>query len=105
MTDDQANQQAGPDEPELISATEPVHPSARDRITAALQLARQRVTAPDLGEKDAKRAKLDELIVRMNIGPGSGPDYERPTADELRDALGDPDEADIRHALDEWDVG
>lgn len=89
------------DEPE----TKPVHPSARDRITAALQAARQRVTAPDLGEKDAKRGQLDALIVRMNIGAGAGPGYERPTSDELRTALGDPDDGEIRRALDEWDVG
>jgi hypothetical protein len=104
MTDDQETQQAGTaEQPELIPTVEPVHPSVRDRIVQALQLARERVVDPDLGEKDAKRAKLDELIVRMSVQPGAG--YERPTAAELRDALGDPDETDIRHALDEWDVG
>lgn len=98
------DQPAAPAQDAQPTMADPAHPSARDRIGQALLLKRERVTGDTIADKDAQRSTLDALILRLST-PSDAPGMGRPTADELRDALGDPDEADIRHALDQWDVG
>lgn len=71
---------------------------ARDVIARELRLADARFT----GELEAKRAgreRLRGLLARLD-DPAA-----RPGADELRDALGDPDGREVRQALAAWGEG
>lgn len=69
---------------------------AQDIIDGALKLARERVTG-ELDAKTARRERLSSLIVRV-----SSPEA-RPSAAELTEALGDPDDREVREALREWE--
>jgi hypothetical protein len=69
---------------------------ARKVITSALRLARERVTG-GLDEKEVRRERLSDLMARMDAGTG-----QRPTGDDLTDALGDPDDNEVREAIRAW---
>jgi hypothetical protein len=69
---------------------------AGEIILGALKLARERVTG-DPDEKEIRRERLADLIARIRVG-GSA----RPSAGDLKDALGDPDDSEIRTALAAW---
>lgn len=69
---------------------------ARKVITSALWLAKERVTG-DLDAKEIRRERLSDLIVRMGVGMEN-----RPTAGDLTEALGDPDDGEIREAVRVW---
>jgi hypothetical protein len=68
---------------------------AQEIIEQALTLARERVTG-ELNEKEARRERLSDLIARMNF-----PEV-RPTAEDLTEALGDPDRKVLREAIAVW---
>lgn len=74
--------------------------SPADIIIAALRLARERVVADTIEGKQAERAGLDGAIRSMLVYKDTG--QGGPAAQELRELLGDPDDAEIRHALDAW---
>jgi hypothetical protein len=67
----------------------------------ALILARERVTADTIAEKQAKRDRFKSTVSRMHLAD-EGDDSQRPTAKELRELLGDPGDAEIRRALEAW---
>jgi hypothetical protein len=69
---------------------------AREVITGALKTARERVVG-ELDAKEIQRERLADLIVRMDQGAGS-----KPTAEDIRDALGDPDDGRLRRAIEAW---
>lgn len=73
-------------------------------IVSALRLARERVTGNDLEEKISRRMQLTDLITRAQLAPGAGLfGTTRPSAAELREALGDPDDKALRDALAGWE--
>ncbi len=74
--------------------------STADIIIEALHLARERVVGDDLDGKAARRQELDQAIKSMLVAKDTG--QGGPTATELRGLLGDPDERELRHALDAW---
>lgn len=77
---------------------------ARDVIVAALRLARERATG-DMAEKEIRRERLADLALRAVLYAGDPGDPGRPTADDLRDVLGDPDDKGLRDALKAWSAG
>jgi hypothetical protein len=70
---------------------------ARDVIIATLKLAKERVTG-DLDQKEIRRERLADLIVRMDL------EDDTPTAQDLAEMLGDPDdgEPELRRAMAAW---
>lgn len=72
-----------------------------DIIIEALRLARERVVADDLDTKTERRGALDSAIRSMLVAKDTG--QGGPTAAELRALLGDPDDRELRHALDAWE--
>lgn len=76
--------------------------SPRNVILDALMMARLRATG-DPEAREIRRERLADLIVRVTAH-GKGP-FERPTADDLREALGYPGERYVRDALKEWAAG
>jgi hypothetical protein len=66
---------------------------AREVVTDALRLARERLTGT-LEEKAIWRERIADLIARMQPGEGF-----RPTTDDLREVLGDSD-AEVRAAIE-----
>lgn len=81
----------------------PMTPAAAYLILLdALMLARERVTASTLAEKQAKRDAIKAAVSGMHQwedGEGSA----KPPAAQLRELLGDPDDHEIRRALEAWD--
>lgn len=72
-------------------------------VLMALLVARERVTGDDLQEKQKRRDRL-KLAISGVYAVIDGDQSGRPSAAELREMLGDPDDKDIRLALDRWDV-
>jgi hypothetical protein len=72
---------------------------ARKVITSALWLAKERVTG-ELDEKEITRERLADLSVRMGTGMESPP-----SAADLTEALGDPDDGEVREAIRVWSQG
>jgi hypothetical protein len=71
-------------------------------IIDALQLARERVTGDDLAVKQEKRDRLKTTISRVYAFL-DGDFAAQPSASELRELLGDPDDKELRASLDRWD--
>jgi hypothetical protein len=71
-------------------------------IVPALRLARERVTGDDPDAKEREREALADMIVRVRMHGVMGPGVTRPTAAELTEILGDPDDGDLRKALAAW---
>jgi hypothetical protein len=71
------------------------HDEAAEVLTAALRLKRERVTG-SLDEKAGTRAALSEAISMMTAVP------VRPTAEHLRELLGEFDGPRVREALAAW---
>lgn len=69
---------------------------ARKVITSALWLAKERVVG-ELNAKEIDRERLADLSVRMGIGMESPP-----SAADLTEALGNPDDGEIRQAIRVW---
>jgi hypothetical protein len=69
---------------------------SREVIASALALAAERVTGDDLQAKVARRRHINMLTKAIITGGDS-----MPSRQELAGALGDPDDAVIRHALDD----
>jgi hypothetical protein len=69
---------------------------ARKVITSALWLAKERVTG-EISPKEIARERLSDLIVRMGVGMEG-----RPTGADLTEALGDPDDREVREAVRVW---
>lgn len=70
-------------------------------ILTTLRLAKNRL-AGTLEEKEIRRERLDDLIARVVVH-GDKPEAEgRPAREELTEALGDPDDGEIRAALAAW---
>jgi hypothetical protein len=71
-----------------------------DVIVAALRLAKERVTG-EPQEKERRREELADMInkVQMHDVITLVP---RPTADELKEILGDPDDGKLRKAIAAW---
>jgi hypothetical protein len=65
-------------------------------ILGALRLAKERVTG-ELDEKERRRERLADLIVRMPLD-----EKARPTQEDLTEALGNPDDGKIRAAISIW---
>lgn len=74
--------------------------SPADTIISALRLARERVVADTAEGKERNRAGLDRAIRSMLVHKDTG--QGGPSAQELRELLGDPDDREIRHALESW---
>lgn len=72
-------------------------------IIPALRLARERVTGDDVDAKERRREALADMIIRTRMHGVMGPGVARPTAQELKEALGDPDDGDLRKALAAWE--
>ena len=70
-------------------------------IIPALRLARERVTGDDPEAKERRRGELADMIIRVRMH-GVLAQTPRPTADELREALGDPGDGELRRALAAW---
>ena len=66
-------------------------------IIDALSLAAERVTGDDLAAKRDRSRYLLELKAGVMVGGEAAPSRQ-----ELAEALGDPDDATLRHALDAW---
>lgn len=69
---------------------------AREVITAALRLAKERVTG-DLEAKEIMRERLADLIVRMDPRTGCPPE-----AADLTEVLGEDLEPSVRKAVGAW---
>lgn len=69
---------------------------ARKILVSALWLARERATG-EPGQKEIVRERLSDLMGRMGIGMDA-----RPTGADLTEALGDPDDGEIREAIRVW---
>ena len=69
---------------------------ARKVLTSALWLAKERVVG-ELNEKEITRERLADLSVRMGTGMDNPP-----SAADLAEALGDPDDGEIREAIRVW---
>jgi hypothetical protein len=70
-----------------------------------LVLAAERVTGDDLIAKRQRKDALLGAAIRITGWQKSGPSApQRPAAAELRALLGDPDQKEIREALDRWDT-
>lgn len=65
-------------------------------IIEALILAAERVTGDDLQAKRDRRRYIDEIKADVMIGGEA-----MPSRQELAEALGDPDDAGVRSALDD----
>jgi hypothetical protein len=65
-------------------------------IIGALKLAKERVTG-ELDEKERRRERLADLIVRMPLD-----EEARPTQEDLTEVLGNPDDGKIRAAISIW---
>lgn len=74
---------------------------AAEVLVNALQLARERVTAGTIAEKQARRDRLRNAIHRVHLAQ-DGDGSQRPDAGELCKLLGDPDDREIRRALEIW---
>ena len=70
-------------------------------IIGALQVARERVTADTIAEKQARRDDLKAAISAMYYYLETGQD--KLSAADLRELLGDPDDKKVREALQHWD--
>jgi ethanolamine utilization microcompartment shell protein EutL len=70
-------------------------------IVSALKLARERVTSDDPEAKERRREALADMVIRVQMH-GALNQVPRPTAGELREILGDPDDGDLRRALEAW---
>ena len=68
----------------------------------ALMLARERVTADTLAEKQSKRDAIKAAVNGLHQWEDGDPGA-KPTAAQLRELLGDPDDREIRRALEAWD--
>ena len=72
-------------------------------IMDALALKAERTVGPDVQEKARERGHLLDLRNLVeSTARGDDPGSLRPTAAELRDALGDPDDKELREALASW---
>lgn len=69
-------------------------------IVAALRLARERATG-DLEAKERRREALADMIIRVRMHDAMN-QVPRPTAEELKEILGDPDDGDLRKAIAAW---
>jgi hypothetical protein len=89
--------------PELRSLcmTQTQHEVDGGIIIGALQVARERVTADTIAEKQRRRDDLKSAIDAMYYYLETGQD--KPSAADLRELLGDPDDKTIREALQHWD--
>jgi hypothetical protein len=73
-----------------------------DVIVAALKLARERVTGDDPEAKELRRDDLGDLATRVILYHDRPEAEGRPSAGELTEALGDPDDGNLRRALAAW---
>jgi hypothetical protein len=74
--------------------------SPADTIIAALRLARERAVSDTVEGKEARRAELERAIKSMLVAKDTG--QGGPDAQELRGLLGDPDDRNLRQALESW---
>jgi hypothetical protein len=70
-------------------------------LLGALRLAKARVTGDDLDAKDRQLERIADMTVRLRLVAPPG-DIRRPTAAELTELLGDPDDAELRAAIRAW---
>jgi hypothetical protein len=70
----------------------------RKTLNQALGLACERVTGDDVRWKRERKQHIISLMTHVTAGV-----KPQPTAAELRDALGDPDDRELRRILDAWD--
>lgn len=75
---------------------------AGDILIAALKLARERTVSWLTEEKLAKRHAIKEAISGIQARQATG--EGGPSAEEIRELLGDPDDKSIRRALEAWDA-
>lgn len=71
-------------------------------IIDALDLARERVTADTIAARQDRRDAIKSMISAVYHFADTGQD--KPASAELRGLLGDPGDAAIRRALEEWDA-
>ena len=81
--------------------TETKHEADGGIIIGALQVTRERVTGTSIADKQSRRDALKAAIDAMYYYLETG--QEQPSSGELRGLLGDPDDREIREALQHWD--
>lgn len=72
-----------------------------EHIMVALKLARERVIGDLISIKQQQRDELKMAIGAMYLYLETGQD--KPSAEDLRGLLGDPDDKATREALEHWD--
>lgn len=77
------------------------HEIDTEHLIEALKLARERVTSGSVAEKQAMRDELKSAISCMYAYQEAGRD--KPSSDDLRKLLRDPDDKATRDALAHWD--
>jgi len=75
--------------------------SPQDVILGALRLAKERVIG-ELEPKEIARERLADLIVRVGMYGGTPAAAERPTAADIAEALGYPEDRNLGKALRAW---
>lgn len=75
--------------------------SPAEVIVSALRLARERVTGEDPEAKERRREALADMVIRVQMHSALN-QVPRPTKAELTEILGDPDDGDLRRALEAW---
>lgn len=75
---------------------------SRPVLLGALRLAKERVTGDDPTAKERQRERISDMIARLRLNTAPGDD-RRPTAAELTELLGDPDDGELRAAIRAWE--